>query len=72
MGERWKPEAALFPSYSNASRRIRVHVFYCVLALAIAHLVRREAERAGPHLSVRELKRRLPHADNRSLETGGR
>ncbi|HET9656293.1 MAG TPA: IS1634 family transposase [Kineosporiaceae bacterium] len=35
--------------------KIRVHVFYCVLALAIAHLMRREAERAGLHLSVREL-----------------
>jgi hypothetical protein len=33
----------------------RVHVFSCVLALAIAHLMRREAEHAGLHLSVREL-----------------
>ena len=35
--------------------KIRVHVFYCVLALAIAHLMRRETEHAGLHLSVREL-----------------
>jgi transposase len=35
--------------------KIRVHVFYCVLALAIAHLMRRQAEHAGLHLSVREL-----------------
>jgi transposase len=35
--------------------KIRVHVFYCVLALTVAHLMRREAERAGMHLSVREL-----------------
>jgi transposase len=35
--------------------KIRVHVFYCVLALAIAHLMRREADRAGLRLSVREL-----------------
>ena len=35
--------------------KIRVHVFYCVLALSIAHLMRREADRAGLHLSVREL-----------------
>jgi len=35
--------------------KIRVHVFYCVLALTIAHLMRREAEHAGVHLSVREL-----------------
>jgi len=35
--------------------KIRVHLFYCVLALAVAHLMRREAEQAGLHLSVREL-----------------
>jgi transposase len=35
--------------------KIRVHVFYCVLALAIAHLMRRQAHQAGLHLSVREL-----------------
>jgi transposase len=35
--------------------KIRVHVFYCVLALAVAHLMRRQAEQAGLHLSVREL-----------------
>jgi hypothetical protein len=34
---------------------IRVHVFHCVLALTIAHLMRRQADRAGQHLSVREL-----------------
>nr|WP_223839109.1 hypothetical protein [Saccharopolyspora pogona] len=35
--------------------KIRVYVFYCVLALAVAHLMRRQAEHAGLHLSVREL-----------------
>jgi transposase len=35
--------------------KIRVHVFSRVLALAIAHLMRRQAERAGLHLSVRAL-----------------
>ena len=34
---------------------IRVHVFTCVLALQIAHLMRREAARAGLPMSVREL-----------------
>ena len=29
--------------------KIRVHVFYCVLALTIAHLMRRKAENAGHH-----------------------
>jgi hypothetical protein len=36
-------------------QKIRVHVFYTVLALTIAHLMRRTAEHAGLHLSVREL-----------------
>ena len=34
---------------------IRVHVFTCVLALQIAHLIRRHAHQHGLHLSVREL-----------------
>jgi transposase len=36
-------------------QKIRVHVFYCVLALMAARLMTREAERAGTHMSVREL-----------------
>jgi hypothetical protein len=35
--------------------KIRVHAFYCVLAVSIAHLMRRQADQAGLHLSVREL-----------------
>jgi transposase len=35
--------------------KIRVHLFTCVLALAIAHLMRREATRAGLPLSVSAL-----------------
>ncbi|MGH8898060.1 MAG: IS1634 family transposase [Egibacteraceae bacterium] len=36
-------------------QKIRVHVFYCVLALMIAHLLRRHAAQAGLAMSVREL-----------------
>ena len=43
------------PMHHWTDSKIRVHVFYCVLALTVAHLMRREAERAGLHLSVREL-----------------
>lgn len=43
------------PMHHWTESKIRVHVFYCVLALTIAHLMRREAEHAGLHLSVREL-----------------
>ena len=43
------------PMFHWTDSKIRVHVFYCVLALAIAHLMRRQAHRAGLDLSVREL-----------------
>jgi transposase len=43
------------PMHHWTDSKIRVHVFYCVLALAIAHLMRREAHKAGLHMSVREL-----------------
>jgi transposase len=43
------------PMFHWTEQKIRVHVFYCVLALAIAHLMRRQAEHDGLHLSVREL-----------------
>jgi transposase len=43
------------PMHHWTDSKIRVHVFYCVLALTIAHLMRREAEHAGLHLSVRQL-----------------
>lgn len=36
-------------------QKIRVHTFYCVLALTIARLMRRQAEHAGHPMSVREL-----------------
>jgi hypothetical protein len=36
-------------------QKIRVHVFYCVLALMVARLMVREADRHGLHMSVREL-----------------
>jgi transposase len=43
------------PMFHWTDQKIRVHVFYCVLALAVARLMAREAERAGTALSVREL-----------------
>jgi transposase len=43
------------PMHHWTDQKIRVHVFTCVLALAVAHLIRRSADRAGLHLSVREL-----------------
>ena len=43
------------PMHHWTDSKIRVHVFYCVLALAVAHLMRRHAQQGGLHLSVREL-----------------
>src|SRR5437773_1878341 len=50
------PHAVSFgPMHHWTEQKIRVHVFYCVLALTVAHLMRRQAEQAGLHMSVREL-----------------
>jgi transposase len=43
------------PMHHWTDQKIRVHVFYSVLALTVAHLMRRQARRAGLHMSVREL-----------------
>jgi transposase len=43
------------PMHHWTDQKIRVHVFYSVLALTVAHLMRRTAEQAGLHMSVREL-----------------
>ena len=43
------------PMHHWTDSKIRVHVFYCVLALAVVHLMRRQAQHAGLRLSVREL-----------------
>jgi transposase len=47
------------PMHHWTEHNIRVHVFTCVLALQIAHLMRRRARQAGLDLSVRELLREL-------------
>jgi transposase len=47
------------PMHHWTDQKIRVHVFYTILALTIAHLMRRTAEHAGLHLSVRELTTEL-------------
>ncbi len=63
------------PMFHWTEQKIRVHAFYCVLALAIAHLMRRQAEHAGLHLSVRELLATLGTIQETVLlypSTGGR
>jgi transposase len=54
------PRAVSFsPMHHWTEHNIRVHVFTCVLALQIAHLMRYRARKAGIDLSVRELLREL-------------
>jgi transposase len=43
------------PMFHWTEQKIRVHVFYCVLALMTARLMVREADRHGLHMSVRVL-----------------
>src|SRR6266508_1412603 len=43
------------PMFHWTDQKVRVHAFYCVAALAVAHLMRREVNRAGMHMSVRQL-----------------
>jgi transposase len=47
------------PMHHWTEHNIRVHVFTCVLALQLAHLMRRTAAQAGLRTSVRELLREL-------------
>jgi hypothetical protein len=50
------PEVVSFsPMYHWTDHKIRVHTFYCVLALMVARMMVREADQHGIHMSVREL-----------------
>ncbi len=63
------------PMHHWTEHNIRVHVFTCVLALQIAHLMRREAGQAGLHVSVRQLLGQLAAIGETVLiypSTGGR
>jgi hypothetical protein len=63
------------PMFHWTEHNIRVHVFTCVLALQIAHLMRRRARQAGLDLSVREMLSQLAAIGDTVLlypSTGGR
>ncbi|MEX1164623.1 MAG: IS1634 family transposase [Nitriliruptor sp.] len=63
------------PMHHWTEQKIKVHTFYCVLALQIAHLMRREAHQAGLNLSVRGLLAELAGIEETVLiypSTGGR
>lgn len=63
------------PMHHWTDHNIRVHVFTCVLALQIAHLMRRHAHKHGLDMSVRELLDQLAGIAETVLiypSTGGR
>ena len=63
------------PMFHWTDHNIRVHVFTCVLALQIAHLMRRKARQTGLDLSVRQLLSQLAGIGETVLiysSTGGR
>jgi len=63
------------PMHHWTDHNIRVHTQTCVFALMVAHLMRRQAEQAGLHLSVRELLDQLAGVQETVLiypSTGGR
>ena len=63
------------PMWHWTDAHIRVHLSYCVTALALAHLMRREATQAGLPMSVRELFAQLAGIQETVLlypSTGGR
>jgi transposase len=63
------------PMHHWTDHNIRVHVFTCVLALQLAHLMRYRARQAGLDMSVRELLGQLGGIEETVLvypSTGGR
>jgi transposase len=63
------------PMWHWTDAHIRVHLSYCVTALAVAHLMRRQARHAGLELSVRELLAQLAGIEETLLlypSSGGR
>ena len=63
------------PMFHWTDQKIRVHALYCVLALMVAHLLRRQAAQAGIAMSVRELVTTLDSIQETVMvypSTGGR
>jgi transposase len=66
---------AFSPMFHWTDQKIRVHALYCVLALMVAHLLRRRAAQAGIGMSVRELLATLDSIQETVMvypSTGGR
>lgn len=66
---------AFSPAFHWTDQKLRVHAFICTLALAIVHLIEREARRAGIEAGAEQILRALSEIDEVTLvypPAGGR
>lgn len=67
--------AAFSPAFHWTDQKLKVHAFYCTLALAIVHLIEREAHKAGIEDGAQQILRSLCEIDELTLvypPAGGR
>jgi len=66
---------AFSPAFHWTDQKLKVHAFYCTLALAIVHLIEREAGKAGIEPGTQRIMRQLSEIDELTLiypPAGGR
>ena len=59
--------AAFSPAFHWTDQKLKVHAFYCTLALTIVHLIEREAHRAGIADGTQQILRALSEIDEVTL-----
>lgn len=59
--------AAFSPAFHWTDQKLKVHAFYCTLALTIVHLIEREARRAGIADGTQQILRALSEIDEVTL-----
>lgn len=67
--------SAFSPAFHWTDQKLKVHAFYCTLALTIVHLIEREARKAGIEDGAQQILRQLSEIDELTLlypPAGGR
>lgn len=67
--------AAFSPAFHWTDQKLKVHAFYCTLALMLVHLIEREARKAGSTDGAQQILRSLSEIDEVTLvypPAGGR
>ena len=59
--------AAFSPAFHWTDQKLKVHAFYCTLALMIVHLIEREARKAGIADGTQQILRALSEIDEVTL-----